>query len=401
VSKKVVFVTQRYGTQVMGGAETGARQLAEHLRAHTEWKAEVHTTCALDALTWADVLEPGTTEVNGVPVHRHPSAHGRLPDFYGLDGTVRLAPRLTTREQAERWVEYNGPFSPQLVDAVCASDADVVAFYPYLYHPTVATIGKVRVPAVLHPAAHDEPALYLPVFRGTFGDADAFCFHSAAERMLVERMYPVAERPQIVLGLGVGESEGTGRPGGELLGLGERPYIVSVGRVDEHKGSKMLASYFATYKERHPGPLALALVGPISVALPPHPDIVVTGPVEEPDKWDIVRDAMVAASPSALESFSLVVVEAWVDRVPVLVNGACGPTREHCERSGGGLWFTSYPEFEAALGRLVSDAGLRAVLGARGRDYVDLHFEWPGLIARYDRFLTTVVERGRGTPSLF
>ncbi len=292
VSPKVAFVTPRYGPEIMGGAETAVRQLAEHLSALTEWEAEVHTTCALDAITWDDVLEPGTTEVNGVTVHRHPSAHGRLPDFYGLDGTVRLAPRLATREQGKRWVDYNGPVSPQLVDAVVASDADVVAFSPYLYHPTVATIGKVRVPAVFHPAAHDEPALYLPVFRGTFGDADAFCFYTASERTLVERMYQVAERPQIVLGLGVGESEGAGRPGGELLGLGDRPYIVSVGRVDEHKGSKMLASYFATYKERHPGPLALALVGPVSVELPPHPDIVVTGAVAESDKWDIMRDAL-------------------------------------------------------------------------------------------------------------
>ena len=89
----------------------------------------------------------------------------------------------------------------------------MVAFYPYLYHPTVAAIGQVKVPAVLHPAAHDEPCLYLPVFRGTFGDADAFCFHTAAERLLVERTYPVAEKPQIVLGLGVGESAGAGRPG--------------------------------------------------------------------------------------------------------------------------------------------------------------------------------------------
>src|ERR1039458_6909984 len=67
------------------------------------------------------------------------------------------------------------------------------------------------MPAVLHPAAHDEPCLYLPVFRGTFGDADAFCFHTASERLLVERTYPVAEKPQIVLGLGVGESAGIGR----------------------------------------------------------------------------------------------------------------------------------------------------------------------------------------------
>jgi glycosyltransferase involved in cell wall biosynthesis len=289
----------------------------------------------------------------------------------------------------------------ELVDAVSASDADVIAFYPYLYHPTVAAIGQVRAPAVLHPAAHDEPALYLPVFRGTFGDADAFCFHTASERRLVERMYPVAERPQIVLGLGVGESAGTGRPGGGLVGLGDRPYLVSVGRVDEHKGSKMLASFFATYKERHPGPLALVLVGPVSFELPPHPDVVVTGPLDEADKCDIVRDALVAVSPSALESFSLVVLEAWVDRVPVLVNGACGPTREHAERSGGGLWFTSYPEFEAVVERLMADAELRARLGSRGRDYVDRLFQWPVLIARYAEFLESVAERGRGVPGLF
>ena len=98
----------------------------------------------------------------------------------------------------------------------------------------------------------------------------------------------------------------------------------------------MLASYFATYKERHPGPLALALVGPVSFELEPHPDIVVTGAVSEADKWDIVRDALVAVSPSALESFSLVVIEAWVDRVPVLVNGACGPTRGALRALGRG-----------------------------------------------------------------
>jgi len=128
---------------------------------------------------------------------------------------------------------------------------------------------------------------------------------------------------------------------------------------------------------------------------------VTTGVVSEPDKWDIVRDSLIAVSPSALESFSLVVIEAWVDQVPVVVNGACGPTREHCEQSGGGLWFSSYPEFEAVLDRLLADAELRALLGASGRRYVDTHFKWPVLIARYAEFLTSVVARGRGVPGLF
>ena len=48
MSGKVVFVTPRYGTQVMGGAETAARQLAEHLRAHTSWRAAV----SAPPMTW-------------------------------------------------------------------------------------------------------------------------------------------------------------------------------------------------------------------------------------------------------------------------------------------------------------------------------------------------------------
>jgi glycosyltransferase involved in cell wall biosynthesis len=392
---KVAFVTPRYGPQVIGGAEAAARQLAEHLVAETAWHAEVYTTCALDPLTWADELTPGDTEIAGVTVHRFAAAHGRLPDFAVLDGRLRRSPQRASVAEAREWVDANGPVSHELVDAVAGADADVVAFYPYLYHPTVAAIGWVSVPSVLHPAAHDEPALYLPVFSQTFGAADALCYHGTAERRLVERVFPVAARPQIELGLGVGPSAGTGRRGGEVLRLSDRPYIVSVGRVNEQKGSTMLSAYFAAYKQRHPGPLALVLIGPVSAPLPPHPDIVVTGTVSEADKWDIVHDALVSVSPSALESFSLVVLEAWVDGVPVLVNGRCDPTREHCRRSGGGLWFTSFLEFEAVLQRLIDDPQLRRSLGGRGRAYVERHYRWPELIGRYADFLERVVARGK------
>jgi glycosyltransferase involved in cell wall biosynthesis len=392
---RVAFVTPRYGTQVMGGAETAARLLGEHLVAECGWEVEAFSTCALDHVTWSDVLDPGDGDLNGVRVHRFRSAAGRDPGFYQLDTRLRLGPRHATEQEAARWVELNGPVTPELVEAVLDSDAEVVAFYPYLYYPTVQAIGRVPMPAVLHPAAHDEPALYLPVFRPTFAGADALCYHTVAERQLVQRVHPVAERPQIVLGLGIGENAGAGRPGGEILGIGDRPYLVSVGRVDDHKGSTMLAAFFRTYKERRPGPLALALVGPVAASVPPHPDVVVTGGVSEADKWDIVRDATVSVSPSALESFSLVVLEAWVQGVPVVVNATCAPTREHCERSGGGLWFGSYREFEAVMDRLLGDAPLRKVLGDRGRAYVDRHYRWPVLIRRYARFLTEVAARGR------
>lgn len=397
---KVAFVTPRYGPQVMGGAEAAARQLAEHLVAQRSWEVEVFTTCALNHVTWDDELPPGDSRMAGVVVHRFGSDAGRDPGFYPLDGRLRLAPTMATRRESQRWVELNGPVSTSLVEAVAASDAAVVAFYPYMYFPTVRGIPRVPVPSVLHPAAHDEPALYLSVFRGTFASADAICYHTMAERRLVQRVHPVADRHQIVLGLGVAESTPRRRPGGEVLGIGDRPYVVSVGRVDDHKGSSMLAAFFRTYKERNPGPLALALVGPAAAKIPEHPDVVLTGSVSDEDKCDIVRDALVSISPSALESFSLVVIEAWEVGVPVLVNATCEVTREHCERSGGGLWFGSYLEFECTLARLMADPSLRVVLAERGGAYVNEHYRWPVLIDRYARFLDTVAERGKVAASV-
>jgi len=390
---KVAFVTPRYGVEVMGGAESAARQLAEHLVAECGWQVEVFTTCALDHITWDDVLSPGDSVLNGVTVHRFASASGRVPEFYELDGRLRMAPSEATLEESRRWLELNGPVTPDLVAAVRDGDAEVIAFYPYLYYPTVMGMEASTAPRVLHPAAHDEPALYLKVFDATFADADAICYHTAAERRLVQRRHRVAQVPQIELGLGVSPVVEGGRSGGEILGIGDRPYVVSVGRVDEHKGSSMLAAFFRTYKKRHPGPLALALVGPRAVSIPDDEDIVVTGAVSEADKCDIVRDAMISISPSALESFSLVVLEAWEQSVPVVVNAMCDPTREHCERSGGGLWFGSYREFEAVLERLDADAGLRALLGAQGHAYVQRYYQWPQLIRRYATFLTTVRRR--------
>ena len=392
---KAAFVTPRYGAEVIGGAESGARQLAEHLVALAGWEAEVFTTCARHHLTWANELPAGDSEVGGVLVHRFPTDRPRQPEGLALDGRLRQDPGVASLEEARRWVCLNGPVSSGLLAALAAGDADVVIFYPYLYHPTVAGIGRVGAPTVLHPAAHDEPALYLPVFPETFASADAFVFQTMAERRLVEAVHPVAARPQLLLGLGVADPPPPGRSGGEMLGIGDRPYLVSVGRVDEHKGSAMLAAFFRTYKARHPGPLALALVGPVACDIPPHPDVLVTGTVGEQEKYDLLRHAVVSVVPSPLEAFCMVVPESWRVGVPVLVNAACAATTEQCRRSGGGLWFGSYRQFEVVLDRLLSDGRVRTRLADRGRDYATTTYGWDLLTARYARFLESVATRGR------
>ncbi|HET9732493.1 MAG TPA: glycosyltransferase family 4 protein [Acidimicrobiales bacterium] len=386
------FVVPRYGLEVTGGAEYAARMLAERLVSSAGWQVEVITTTAVDAMTWEHHYPAATVDINGVTVHRIRAEAGRDPGFHPYSGRLLTAAGEASMEEADRWIDLQGPLCPGVVEAATSSDAEVVAFYPYLYYPTVRGVPRLGPRSVLHAAAHDEAPIRLPVFPPVFAAAGGLVFHTFGERRLVQHLFGGAEKPQIVLGLGVEPRPGDAGAA-QAVGVGDRPYLCCVGRVDEWKGAVALARAFAAYKDRHPGPLTLVYAGQVVESLPERADIVVAGPVDEDVKWGLLAGSLALVSPSAYESFSLVVLEAWAAGVPVLVNRRCEATMEHCRRSGGGLAFGGAVELEAALDRLTGDAPLRALLAGRGRRYVDEHFAWPVLVDRYCRFAQKVAAR--------
>jgi glycosyltransferase involved in cell wall biosynthesis len=386
---KLAYVVPRYGLEIVGGAEYAARMFAERVVAQLGWSVEVLTSCATSYRTWENEYPAGAVEINGVTVRRFPTAHPRLPEFDAFSLRLLNNPRRTTHAEAERWIDLQGPTAPELVDAVDASDADLVIFYPYLYYPTTRGVPAARARAVMHPAAHDEAPLYLPLFRDVFRATRAFVFQTHAERRLVERLFGVADRRQIVMGLGV--EEPPAHPDASALPDSiHPPYILSLGRNEDGKGTSMLARFFAEYKRRHPGPHRLVLAGPVVDEPAAHPDVIVPGRVSDEEKWALLSHADVFVSPSYFEAFSIVLMEAWTVGRPALVNGVCGPLREHALLSGGGLSFVGYAQFEAAVDRLLTDARLREQMGSAGQAYVAANFHWPQLIERYGRFLTGV-----------
>ncbi|MCZ7531677.1 MAG: hypothetical protein M5U31_15885 [Acidimicrobiia bacterium] len=269
---KVGFVLPRYGPEIHGGAETAGRLLAERLRDVPGWSVEVFTTCARDTVTWADEYLPGEEVVNGVTVHRFGSRPKDVGAFDRLSRAVFPAPEALGDAEAREWVEMQGPVAPDLVDAAEASDCDLVTFHPYLYWPTVEGVARLGARSVLHPATHDEPPIRLSVFRGVFEGAGGRVFWTDEERVLAERLFPaIAAAPQTVLGIGVESRDGDGAAARESLGLGDRPYLLCLGKVTEMKGTSMLARFFAAWKERNPGPLALVFAGPVVDGPPAHP----------------------------------------------------------------------------------------------------------------------------------
>ncbi len=385
---KLTFVVPRYGTEIRGGAETGARMLAEHLVADRGWQVEVLTTCARDAITWDNELPAGTTVVNGVRVHRVASHAGRDPGFHTLWAELRENPGAASAKEMERLIDLQGPRSPALLDAVASSDADVLAFYPYLYYPTVRGLPLVAERAIMHPAAHEEPVLYLPVFDELFARCRGFVFQTRSERRLVQERFKVGATPQVLVGLGVQEEVSRdGEATRRSFGVEETPYLICIGRVDDQKGTGMLAQFFRAYKERCRTSLRLVLVGQVVDAPEPADDVVVTGMVDDTTKWDLLRGARALVSPSPFEAFSLTVVEALTAGVPVLVNAACGATREHCEHSGAGLWFDDFSSFAAAVELLSTDELVHDAFRRNGRAYAESHYAWTVVLDRYCRFL--------------
>jgi len=390
---KVAFVTPRYGTEVAGGAETGARRVAELLATRPGWSVEALTTCALDERSWSDHFDAGDTECSGVTVRRFPVEVGRHPEFDARSRALFADLEALTSVDETRWLADQGPIAPGLLAAAATTDADLLVFTPYLFHTTVAALPLVASRSVLVPAAHDEAPIHLPMYRRVFEAASGLVFHTDAERHFVEQAFAVGHRSQAVIGLGCDPVSGGSDEARNAVGLGDRPYVLCLGRVDDGKGTGYLAEFFAAYKQARPGPLALVLAGPVHDQPRQHPDIILAGRVDEATKWGLLRGATTLIAPSAHESFSIVLLEAWSAGIPVVVNGGCAPTREQCARSGGGLWYQRFSKFVATLDRLLESPALRASMAAQGRAYVEARYHWDDVADRYAVFLEAIAAR--------
>lgn len=392
---RLLLVVQRYGREVAGGAELACRLVATRLAARGH---EVHvlTSRALSYVDWADHYPAGDEEVDGVVVHRlgvdRPRDDRR---FSALNARAAYGRHPVALPLQREWMRAQGPSLPGLRPWLAQESAGfhVADFWTYLYRTTWdgLPVAAARTPTVLHPTAHDEPPLRLSIFDALFRLPDAVVCLAPEERDLLQERFRLRCHTTVV-GLGTDVAPDPGDPAAfrERFGLGDSPYLVYVGRIDPGKATDELVSWFAALKTRRPGPLKLVLVGDPVRPVDPHPDVVVTGWVAEADRRAAVAGSVAFVHPSYFESFSLALVEAWALGAPALVQGRCAVLAGHARRSGGGIPYVGYAEFEAAVEWLQEDPDLRARLGAAGRAYVAAECDWDHLLDRYERVLRVV-----------
>lgn len=397
---RIAMVVQRYGTEIVGGAERLCRGVAEGL-AERGHEIEVLTSCARSYVTWANAYPEGVESLNGVLVRRFRTVEERdMDSFNARSNDLFGKPHSHADEIA--WVEAQGPHAPGIVDHVhqIAGDCDRLLFFTYLYHPTFHGIHAAPPKTALVPTAHDEAPIYLGVYEPIFSLPAGLIFNTAAEQSFVRRRFPRARAKSEVIGAGIDNLDLLGThvaPPGETTpdslaanSSEPLPTVLYAGRIEEGKGVGELLGHLARYREDTGQPLRAWLLGEVAMDLPQAEWIEVLGFVSEEEKIARMQSATVLALPSALESFGIVALEAMAAGTPVLVSAASEAVVEHCRRGNAGLFYRDYPEFREALSLLLADDELRAALGDNGGRYVRAQFSWPRVVEQYEAFLSAL-----------
>lgn len=377
---KLTFVTPWWGPEARGGAETACRQTALRLAA-AGLDVEVLTTCSRSFLSaWDhDDYRPGEGIEAGVRVRRFACRRRDRPAFDAINRKLLRGVSISPAEEAIFFAESIN--SPDLVDFIAQNAGDRVFFFiPYLYGTTVQGAMAAPERSVLIPCLHDEAYARLAPIGAMFERVRGIGFLSAPERELAQGLYRVQDGAGRMLGLGV--EGGHGDAARFRARYGTDPFVLYVGRKDATKGTPLLIEAFLKHKATHPGPLRLLLAGPGAVDTKGSPFVTDLGYLSEDDKHDAFAAASVFCNPSWNESFSIVLMEAWLAGVPALVHARCAVTRDHVRKARGGLYFHTAAEFTAALDLLL-DPALGPKMGANGRRYVQLNFTWDAVVRRY------------------
>ncbi len=394
---RLAMVVQRYGDGVDGGAEVHCRNMSERLAARGH-EVTVLTTTAQDYLSWANHFPPGDSELAGVAVRRFPVARRRwmLPFNLWARKVYQGGQPLDVQW---RWLVRQGPYTPQLIQHLVEHETDyqAIVYYTYLYFPTAAGLPLTPRRALLVPTAHDEPTLYLPLYRPLFHLPRVIIYNSEAERELVWRVFGNRQVPSQVVSLGIEPPA----PGGEAEfrrrhGL-EGEFLLYLGRVDVMKGCRELLEHFTRLAaEPAHKDLKLVLVGRRRMELPRHPNILSLGFVDQAERDAALCAASALVMPSPYESLSMVTLEASAAGRPVLVNAGCAVLASYVERSGAGLAYGDYQGFRSAVERLLGDPAGAAAMGQRGAAYVAAHYGWEPVLDTYEELLDRVAAEARG-----
>jgi glycosyltransferase involved in cell wall biosynthesis len=402
---KLAIVIPWFGRDLKGGAEQQAWQIASRLakRGHS---IDVLTTCCRSHQDdWSsNHLAPGHSEMpEGFTIRRFAVDRRNRAAFDAVCSNLlrqapdALKPGVPPVSYAEAQIFVDELIKSQALQAFLEEKRqayDAFIFLPYLYGPIIEGVAAVGDRAILQPCLHDEAYAYLPQVADTFYQASQLFFNSEGELELALRLFGPCIWPRSrVIGEGVEVANGARLAGQSRNGssgeTGDGRYVLYLGRKDDGKNIPLLLRAFARFRAVRPNsPLRLILAGAGNASVPLPDQSFDSGLVSEKEKDKLLRHCAAVVQPSEKESFSRVMMEAWLYGKPVAVHRRCAATAIPVKAAQGGWLADSEDEWASLFVEVdrASEIVLRQ-LGENGRRHAAVAADWEAVTDRYEQAL--------------
>jgi|GEM_PF-330488 len=375
--KRMLFVMPWFGSFAKGGAEKVIFELCEALSrqgvAVTVW-----TTKSTTLENWNNLATEDADTALPFGVRRFSCRPYTEPLFKILNGRLNGAKLGLFGGWLWQKTSLYGPNMRSELESQHESfDAIVLCHYLGGTTHNLANVCPQKI--LIYPFIHDEPALYNRVMRDAFAAARGVVCNSAAEVELGQRA-ELGLSPQLFTPVGnIVEQVNTHhipKPS-SFQSLTGGHFVLFLGRLISEKNLQELIHWHSDIQQnlgQRAPKLVFAGKGDFFKGREVPDWMLVTGSISEDEKSWLLQNCLMLVQPSLLESFSLVIMEAWLLGKPVCVHSKCLATLGHVKASGGGQGVINSPEYSAFVRELLEDPSRARALGEKGQAYVQQEF---------------------------
>ncbi|OGD20671.1 MAG: hypothetical protein A2W03_02820 [Candidatus Aminicenantes bacterium RBG_16_63_16] len=398
-----------------GGAEWLMKNVSERLAA----KGHDITVIASNALSVEDYVLPGggkrllpagQDNVNGVRVLRVPFSRRGVRVLNALRGVAnRFGLPLGDRLRMLSW----GPRSRRYYREALAVEADLIAACPL---PTMnvgyarRAAAKKKIPLVIIPCFHTEDrfTFHNRLYFRWLREADAVITLTDWERDYLHRVAGVALENLHPIGVGIDIDEPDSAAGGPDARPAPGPETVMfIGQHGLHKGIlHLLRAMEHVWTEREGARLVIAgnptahtpeIERKIRDLPPPQrARVELIKGFPEDEKRSLLGRADVFVSVSSMESFGIVFLEAWREKLAVIGCRRGGSSKIIDEfRDGLLVEFGRPRELAGAILELLENKDIRAGMGQAGHRKTLERYSWAKVLPLWETLYEDIVRRKR------
>ncbi|MBF0273792.1 MAG: glycosyltransferase [Nitrospinae bacterium] len=398
--KSIAIVIPWFGKEIKGGAEQHTWNLAVEL-VKKGIHVEVFTTCckAFQEDWNINHYPEGETMQDDILIRRFNVDIRNTYEFHFANKKILSVSRNDFRPEispvsktiAEDFIREN-IHSTNLINYLVENEKkyDSILFVTYFYGVTIAGMNALPHKAFLLPALHDEWYAYLPQVAEIFRKAKGLLFLSDGEKEVASKLYgPAMLHKGTVVGGGVELHLADDLPVVEEQRLRKKVgnrFTLLLGRRDVNKNTLFIIDVYKEFLNNNPtSTLKIVFAGPGK--MPVHDEvngIVDLGLVSEEEKNWLLKNTLFLSHPSVNESYSRVMMEAWLRERPVIVHRDCLATAIVTRRCQGGWLAAEKDEWVNLFEKLdASEADLLDEAGKKGKQYVDTYARWEKAIEGY------------------